>query len=98
MKFDMTTAIITAIVGVVVAYIVAGNIIGGSESINIKSLSSPVNTSLADPSPEIFNYRALNPTVEAYVGNDCQNYDSVNGVCLDDNPEENPENNNPEEE
>lgn len=100
MKFDMTTAIITAIIGVIVAYLVSSNLIlGPPKEISVKTLESTIDTTISEPNPEIFNYKAINPTVEAYVGNDCKNYDSTNNVCLDENnsEENNSEENNTEE-
>ena len=38
---------------------------------------------LTEPDEEIFNPRALNPTVEVYVGN-CKEFD-YNGQCIDNN-------------
>ena len=69
MKFDLATAIITAIVGVTVTYLVANSLMGEPGEISVKTPNSTVDATLAEPSPEIFNYRALNPTVETYVGN-----------------------------
>ena len=39
----------------------------------------------AEPNVGIFNYKALNPTVEVYVGN-CEEYNAV-GECVDTNTE-----------
>lgn len=81
MKTDVTTAIITAIVGILVAYfVVGGMILQEPKPVNVKALDSTIETSVSEPNPEIFNYRALNPTVETYV--DCKNYDT-SGACLD---------------
>ena len=89
MKFDVTTAIITAIVGVIVAYLVTNSmILGTPKPINIKSPSSTISADLSEPDVNVFNYRALNPTVEVYVGEECQNYDELKGVCLDGTEEE----------
>lgn len=81
MKTDLTTAIVAAIIGVIVAYLITGNLLlPEPKAVNIKTLTTSVNSNLDAPDPEIFNYRALNPTVEVYV--DCSNYDA-NGSCLD---------------
>ena len=80
MKTDLFTAIIAAIAGFAVAFLVTANVlIKDPSQVSIKTLSSPINTSLNEPSEEVFNYRAINPTVEAYV--DCTNYD-VAGNCV----------------
>ncbi len=81
MKKDLITAIISAIVGVLIAYfVVSGVFLKEPAAVNIKSIDNASSSSLAEPSPEVFNYRALNPTVETYV--DCKNYDTT-GACLD---------------
>lgn len=81
MKTDLTTAIISAIVGVLVAYfLVSGVFLKEPNAVNIKTINETVSPSLSEPNPEIFNYRALNPTVETYI--DCKNYDT-SGACLD---------------
>ena len=81
MKTDFATAIISAIVGVLVAYfLVNGVFLKAPAPITVKSITDPVSSSVSEPNPEIFNYRALNPTVETYV--DCKNYDT-SGACLD---------------
>ena len=81
MKTDLLTAIGAAIVGILVAYfVVNGMILKDPAPFTIKTLSSSTSSSLSEPSAEIFNYRALNPTVEVYI--DCSNYD-ISGNCLD---------------
>ena len=81
MKVDLTSAIVAAIAGIVIAYFVTSNfLIKTPNPVTVKTLNGSIGTDLSDPDPEIFNYRALNPTVEVYV--DCSNYDA-NGSCLD---------------
>ena len=81
MKTDLATAIISAIVGVLVAYFLVGGVfLKDPGAVNIKTIENSTNFTPSEPNPEIFNYRALNPTVETYI--DCKNYDA-SGVCLD---------------
>lgn len=82
MKTDITTAIISAVVGVIVAYLITSNLIlgGDTKPTIIKTLNSTISPNLNEPNPEVFNYRALNPTVEVYIG--CQTYDA-SGSCAD---------------
>lgn len=81
MKSDLATAIISAIVGILLAYfLVSGVFLKDPTPITIKSITNPISSDVAEPNPEIFNYRAINPTVETYI--DCKNYD-VSGACLD---------------
>ncbi len=81
MKKDLTTAIITAVICIVASYLVCNLFLPALESVSFKTLSGDTNYSLAEPDNEIFNYRAINPTVEVYVGG-CTSYDE-NGNCLD---------------
>ena len=84
MKTDIATAVLAAIVGVVVSYIVVGGfLMGDPEPVVIKKLET-IDAKVDEPNPEIFNYRAINPTVETYI--DCKNYD-LSGNCLKENSE-----------
>lgn len=81
MKVDLTTAIISAIIGVVIAYFITGGVLLKEPTpVNIKTITSSTAADLNSPNPEIFNYRALNPVVEVYI--DCSNYDA-SGSCID---------------
>lgn len=81
MKKDLATAVITAIVGIILAYFVVGGVfLKDPTPVVIKTLTTAVDNTVSEPNPEVFNYRAINPTVETYV--DCKNYDT-SGACLD---------------
>ena len=82
MKADLATSIVTAVICTVVGYFVCNIFLPASENVSFKVISGDNNYSLTDPDPEIFNFRALNPTVEVFVG-DCSEYGD-NGECLDD--------------
>ncbi len=95
MKKDLLTTVLSAILGVVVSYIVVGIFIPELKSVSFKALNSDTTYTIASPDPEVFNYRAINPTVEVYVGQ-CEEY-SASGECLDgfrgdENTPETPEN------
>ena len=68
MKTELITAIGAAIAGVLIAFFITNIFIGEIEEVTIKTVDNTVNTELAEPDPEVFNYKALNPTVEVYVG------------------------------
>ena len=70
MKTDLATSIGIAIVGALIAFFVCNLFIGKIEDFSFSTLDTSVNTDLVEPDPEIFNYKALNPTVEVYVGNE----------------------------
>ena len=84
MKTDLASSIGIAIAGVLIAYFVCNLFIGPIEDVYIKTVDSSLSTDIADPNPEVFNYRAINPTVEVYVGDDenCTQFDD-NGECID---------------
>lgn len=81
MKSDLATSIGVAVLGVVVSYFVCNIFIGDIEPAKVKTVDASVSATLADPNPEVFNYKAINPTVEVYVG-ECTEY-SETGECLD---------------
>lgn len=89
MKTDLASSIGVAIVGIIIAYfltnlLVVDPIKQANTDVTVKSVDSSIGTELAEPDPEVFNYKALNPTVEVYVGN-CEEYDSATGECIDAN-------------
>ena len=89
MKTDLFTAIVVAVGGIVLAFFVTRIFLPELGEYKVKSLNDSANTSvtdynyadLAEPDPEVFNYDALNPTVEVYVG-DCAEVDE-NGECIE---------------
>lgn len=85
MKTDLTTSVIVAIVGVIAAYFVCNIFIGEIKPFKIKTVDTSASAELAEPDAELFNYKALNPTVEVYVG-ECTKYGEA-GECLDNTTE-----------
>lgn len=57
-----------AIAGVIIAFLVCNMFLGEIESVNFKTVGSDVTSDLATPDESVFNFNALNPTVEVYVG------------------------------
>ncbi len=80
MNKDLVTAIGTAIIGVIIAYFVTNLLVKPADPITVKTVDSGVSASIDDPSPEVFNYLSLNPTVEVYVG-DCTETNEY-GECV----------------
>lgn len=80
MKKDLATAIIAAVAGTVIAYIATNFLIPPIENVTYKTIDEEVSIDLPEPNAEIFNYRALNPTVEVFVGN-CTEFNE-NGECI----------------
>ena len=67
-KTDIAMIILVASLGVIVAYVVASNFLklpdSGVKVQTIRKISSDVT----QPSKDIFNDKAINPTVEVIVG------------------------------
>lgn len=81
MKKDLATSVIAAIIGVLVAYFLCNMMLQPPESVTFSTISASENYTLGSPDPEIFNYRAINPTVEVYVGQ-CIEYNQY-GECIE---------------
>jgi|GEM_PF-743739 len=81
MKTDLATSIGVAIVGALVAFFVCNLFVGEIEDVSFQTIDLSVSADLAEPNIEVFNYKALNPTVEVYVGQ-CSEFDGY-GNCLD---------------
>jgi hypothetical protein len=93
---DIASAIAAAAIGIFAAYFLCNAIIPAVPDASFKMLTDTAGYDLTEPNEEVFNYRALNPTVEVYVG-DCDEYD-IYGNCIDDNSDEDvPEEITPEE-
>lgn len=71
MKNDIATAIIATIAGAAISYFMVDMIISNVKTgdFSVRTVDSSENFDLQEPDPEVFNYKALNPTVEVYVGN-----------------------------
>ena len=83
MKNDLATAILVAILGVVISYFACNTFFGEIPPYTFSTLSETITADLADPDPEVFNYSAINPTVEVYVG-DCDGSDDYE-ACINEN-------------
>ncbi len=81
MKTDLTTAILAAIIGIVTSFSVCSFLLPALEGFSFKTIPEENYNTLAEPDANVFNFRALNPTVEVYVGN-CTEYNEA-GECLD---------------
>lgn len=86
MKNDLATSIIAAVVGVVAAYFICNFLLPAGDTVSFSTVDETVTADLATPNPEIFNYKALNPTVEVYIGN-CTNRNQY-GECVDESSEQ----------
>ncbi len=94
MKSDLATSVIVFVVGAGIAYFACNMMLPPIKSVTVETIQGDSNYNIDDPNNEIFNYRAINPTVEVYIG-DCTDYDS-NGNCIMDNNNATPEEENEE--
>lgn len=83
MKNDIATTIITAIIGIAASYFICNLLVQelATDSHSFNTIEGTIDANLSSPDPEIFNYRALNPTVEVYVGNCTER--NIYGECVD---------------
>lgn len=83
MKNDLATSIIVCIVGVILAFFVCNMFVGEISPVSVKKVDSSIGIDIPNPDPELFNYKAVNPTVEVYVGDneECKQYDE-GGQCI----------------
>ena len=102
MKTDLVTSISAAVLGVIISFIMVNMLVPEIEPVSFKRIDNASMTyELTEPDEEVFNIRALNPTVEVYVG-DCTEYD-IYGNCInrsgdeEENKEENENDDNGEE-
>lgn len=90
MKSDLVTAISSAIIGFLIAFFVTNYFTGNIQDFSYTTIETTVESSLEDPNPEIFNYHALNPTVEVFIGS-CAEYNE-DGECIERYTEEDEDN------
>lgn len=81
MKSEIMLASIVAIIGVISAYLVCNLFVGDSDLVKVKKINGDISTEISVPDSEIFNYRALNPTVDIFIGT-CTELDET-GDCAD---------------
>ncbi len=77
---DVFSIIFVAGVGILASFFACRAIMGdpSDATTEFKELNSVISSDLVQPSAEIFNSQAINPTVEVYVG-DCEDIDK-NGI------------------
>ena len=86
MKNDLFTAILVAIIGVVVSYLICNTFYGEIPPYTFSTIDEVVSADYTEPDPAIFNFRAINPTVEVYVG-DCDGSDDYEKCINESNGE-----------
>jgi len=68
-RTDIAALIFIASVSILIAYFVAGVIIGKPSSENVKvKTATPISADITQPDPSIFNKDAINPTVQVEIG------------------------------
>lgn len=79
-RSDIYSLILIAGIGTLAAFFMCNAILGdpNKAEVEYKRVRNVLTSDLAEPDAEIFNSRAINPTVEVYVG-DCEDIDQ-NGM------------------
>lgn len=77
MKNDLFTSIAIAILGAIISFVVCNLFFGGINPVSVKTVDSSFSIDIAEPNEELFNYKAINPTVEVYIGNNDEQNQSV---------------------
>ena len=95
MKTDLATTVITAIIGFVVAFLVCNFILPEIPAVSFKEIDSNITYELAEPDVDVFNFRAINPTVEVYVGNQEEGKEEKGTPTEEDNQDDKKEANGP---
>lgn len=69
-KTDIAMIILISSVSILIAYFVAKSVIGDvkNEVVKVKTID-PIYTEVEQPSKDIFNSKAINPTIEVTIGN-----------------------------
>lgn len=67
-KTDIAMIVLIASVSILIAYFVASGVFGGlsGSSVKVKTID-PINSTIVEPSTEIFNENAINPAVEVQI-------------------------------
>lgn len=72
-KSDVAMIVLIASVSVLIAYFVANSIFGGAaNSSQVVKTISPIDSTIVEPSKEIFNTNAINPAVEVQINGTSQ--------------------------
>lgn len=78
-KSDIISVVMVAVIGVMVAIFLTNLLLGDPDMKTASFRSMPeIKSGIVEPDPEVFNDKAINPTVEVRVG-DCADYDQ-NGI------------------
>lgn len=80
MKSDITASVGAAVMGVLMAFFSCKLFMGPIKDVKFKTVERVVETKLTEPDKDAFNFRALDPTVEVFVGR-CKEVDEE-GNCL----------------
>lgn len=68
-RSDITLIIVCSIIGLFISYYAVNTIAGPASELTAKiKRPNTIKSSLAEIDPEVFNYGAVNPTIEVYIG------------------------------
>jgi len=87
MKTDLTTAVVAAIIGAVSAFFICGLFLPRIEDVKYKTIEVSVKSTVENPDEDIFNPKAINPTVGVCVGQ-CEEEDTNSEEYIDEETDE----------
>lgn len=69
-KTEIATIVLIASISVIVAYFITQSLLGGitNESVKVKTIDR-IDSTFEQPSKDVFNDDAINPTVEVQINN-----------------------------
>lgn len=69
-KTELATIVLIASISMIIAYLTTQSLLGSvtTESVKVKTIDS-IGSSFEEPSKDIFNSNAINPTVEVQITN-----------------------------
>ena len=80
---DYISVIMIAILGTIVGYFLLNSLLGDpTEKTVLLEYLEGAGSDLVNPDSEVFNYQAINPTVEVYIGN-CEDLDRDGSLSED---------------
>ena len=83
---DLASTLVVGVGGMLIAFFVCNLLLPEMKDVSFKAVGD-VSSQLANPDEEVFNAKALNPTVEIYVGNGQEVQDGATDTILDEDEE-----------
>ena len=69
-KFNLVSSAVALVLGAVAAFVIMNLFLKPPEDVTVKTIENVVTRTASEPDVDIFNFRAIDPTVEVYIGGD----------------------------